>query len=387
MPEVLVISQSVVQRDSRVRRQIDWLAADGWTVDTLGLGPYPGEPVRTHYAMTAAPGWTRPQPVKALIHLVLSFRARFRLLSLSRIPAEAVEAIRSGRYGLVLFEDVHLIPWIDDESTFGASRARTRAHLDIHEYHPPTLAAGVTGRGLVDPYYRWSRSHIGSSLFATRTVVAEAYADVYTREFGFERPQIVRNAPPRIDQRPQAVDPANIRLLYHGGAVWERGLRQILDALEELDERFTMTFMLTGPDVTVRQLREACTGRDRVVFAPSVAVNEVAGAINGYDLEVMFYPPTTENLRLALPNKLFEAVQGRLGLVVGDSPSMAALVGEYGNGIVVDGWTGADLARALNSLTPDDVTAFKRASDEAAASLNAEHEHETFRTAIGAGSP
>ncbi|HWM35343.1 MAG TPA: glycosyltransferase [Pseudolysinimonas sp.] len=382
MPEALVISQSQVRGDSRVRRQIDWLAADGWTVDTLGLGPHPSDVVRTHYEMVDEPAWTKPRPIKALIHLYPSFRSRFRLLSLSRIPREAVAAIRSGRYRLVVFEDVHLIAWIDDETTFGPHRADMHVHLDIHEYHPPVLAPTVVGRGLVNPYYRWSRAHIGSPHFATRTVVADAYADVYEREFGFTRPLVVRNAPPAVSQKPGAVDPDRIRLLYHGGAVWERGLQQIIDALEHLDDRFTMTFMLTGSQKTAQQVREASTGNPRVEFVPAVTVHEVAGAINGYDLEIMFYPPATENLRLALPNKLFEAVQGRLGLVVGESLSMAQVVGEHGNGVVIEGWTGADLARGLNALTADDIRRFKKASDRAAAVLNAEHERETFRAAI-----
>ncbi len=134
------------------------------------------------------------------------------------------------------------------------------------------------------------------------------------------------------------------------------------------------------------RLRDAATDLgDRVRIVPPVAMTEISNTINEYDVEIMFYPPTGPNVEFALPNKFFEAIQGRLGVVVGESPMMAELVREYGLGPVVQGWTGADLARTLSELTSDDVAAFKRAAHSAAGALNAEHEGRVFLMAIDSG--
>src|SRR5690554_1163750 len=92
----LVISQSDLPSDPRVTRQIEWLTSEGWTVDSLGLGDKPAG-VRDHFAMTPAPAWTRSALAKTFIHLALPFRVRFRVLSESRLSAEAAERIGAGR--------------------------------------------------------------------------------------------------------------------------------------------------------------------------------------------------------------------------------------------------------------------------------------------------
>jgi hypothetical protein len=75
-------------------------------------------------------------------------------------------------------------------------------------------------------------------------------------------------------------------------------------------------------------------------------------------------------------------VQGRLGVVIGRSPSMEELVARYRNGIVVDGWTGADLRDALETLDADDIRRMKAASHAAAGELNAENEGIVFLSIV-----
>ena len=55
-------------------------------------------------------------------------------------------------------------------------------------------------------------------------------------------------------------------------------------------------------------------------------MSELTRAINGYDFEFLFLRPDWANLEFALPNKFFEAVQGRLGIILGHSPMMEEIV-------------------------------------------------------------
>ena len=109
---------------------------------------------------------------------------------------------------------------------------------------------------------------------------------------------------------------------------------------------------------------------------------EIAERINEYDLEIIFYRPLNKNLEFAQPNKFFESIQGRLGIVVAEGKTMAPIVREWENGVVVSGFEGADLADALASLTAEDVAAMKEASDRAAREFNAEAEGRRFLTVI-----
>lgn len=379
----LVVVLSQAHNDPRVRRQIDWLHSAGWAVDTIGLGPHPAPEVRHHFELTPQAAWVRTRIGSLAIYAVFPRRHMFRRLVLDRIPQPALRALRAGSYDLVVYNDIDLAPLAKDpRARPEPGRPRPHVHLDLHEYRgePRTMTAW---KRLTSRYRRWLREIIGDPVFDTRSTVSRRIAEMYASEFGFEPPVLVRNAPPFHDQRPSPIEPGRIRLIFHGLASWARGFEQILDAMRELDERFTMTFMLTGSSSNIGRLRvESADLGDRVSIVPPVPMTELSATVNHYDLEIMFYPPVEPNVEFALPNKFFEAVQGRLGVVVGESPMMAELVRHFEIGPIVTGWTGADLAHTLSALTTDDIEKFKLNSEAAARELNAEAEGRVFMSVV-----
>jgi glycosyltransferase involved in cell wall biosynthesis len=84
--------------------------------------------------------------------------------------------------------------------------------------------------------------------------------------------------------------------------------------------------------------------------------------------------PTTFTWLMTLPNKLFESMVAGLAVLVAPSPAMAEIVQTYGTGWVAPGFTAQDIAQTLNALTAKDIDAKRRASREAAKTLNASHE-------------
>lgn len=378
MPRALVVSHTLFQRDPRVRREVEWLLDRGWSVDTLGVGTEPLPGVDTHYEYRSEGAWLRPLPVKGVIHAILPNPAKFTALFGHRVPAAVKRRLARAEHDLVLVNDIDLLPLV----RLLPPHSRV-VHLDLHEYFPPRLAASFRGGWVGTSYRGWVRRIIGDARIRSRSTVASGIAELYRDQLGVAEPQLVRNAPPFEELSPSAVDAERIEIVYHGTAAWERGLRALIEAMHLLPERFRLNLILVGTPAVLAEVEEAAaTLGDRVTFSPPVPVPEIAGRINEYDLEVMFYPPATENLRFALPNKLFEAVQARLGVVVGESPMMAALTREHGIGLVVDGWTAADLARGLESLTAAQIEGFKSASAAAAAELNSERERETFVSMI-----
>lgn len=381
----LVVSYSDIATDPRVRREVDWLTEDGWVVDTLGLGGHPTDDVREHFVLGDAKTWLTTRIGTLISHTLLPKRRAFRQLLTDRVPERLKERIRTGGYALVVLNEYEFAPWVRDLRDFPRTLS-TRLHLDIHEWRSPDVRRRTLGGRLTAGYYRWVRAAMGDPRFTSRSVVNAPIGKMFADEFGFEQPATVRNIPPFVDQEPSPVDPGEIRMLFHGMPSRARGFDEILGAMESLPQTFSMTFMLMPHPDRIAQLEAAIAvhpAKERIRVVPPAPMREIAQRINEYDLEIVFYRPTEANLEFALPNKFFESMQGRLGVVVGESPLMAAFVREHGNGLVVSsGFETADLAAALGRLTADDVTAMKHASHRAAAQVNAATEGVAFRQAV-----
>ena len=383
----LIVVYSRIISDPRVRHQIDWLAAEGWHVDTVGLGEHPSPAVNEHWPLADLPAAASGRVGSIATYLLTPRRAAARRLLADRMPTAARAAVRRGDYSLIVANDLEFIPWLTDRATFGPEGA-PRIHLDLHEvfteYHKP----GLAWRMLTAGYRHWVRRQLAHPVFTTRSTVAGGIAALYREKLAIEGMAVIRNSPEYVEQQPHPVDPERIGLLYHGLADWSRGIGDILAAVPLLEPRFVMTFMLTGfeKDITAIHARAEPLG-DRVRFVPPVAMKDIATAINPYDLEIMVYRPASANLVYSLPNKLFEATQGRLGLVIGRSPMMVEIVEQYGNGVIVPEWGAAALAAALNALSSDEVAALKAASHAAAIELNADTERAVFMATVGATRP
>lgn len=303
-----------------------------------------------------------------------------------RVPESVRRRIREGHYDLIVFNELEFAPWVEDASDFTPAALRGRLHLDLHEYHNPDVRRRNLGGRIMGPHYRWTRRHIGSPRFTSRTVVNTPIGELYAEEFGIAVPVQVRNAPPFVPGlEPSAVEPDDIRLLFHGLPSWSRGFQEILAALRELPPRFSMTFMLTENPPVHAMLREEIAGhpaRDRIRIVPPAPMREIAQRINEYDVEVVFYRPTGINLKYAMPNKFFEAAQGRLALVVGETPTMAPVVREYGHGVVVPEFTWESLRDTLGELDAPRVAAMKERSMTVAEELNSASEGRAFVGAI-----
>jgi len=368
---------SPLATDPRILREVDWLASDGWIVDTLGIGPTPDARVRQHFATGQAPRWTESRIAKGLIHSLLPYRARFRILMTPQLPAELMAQL--GAYDLIVVNDVDLVPWMVRRGR-ALLAAGGIVHLDLHEWHPsePGRAPDLT-TALTRGYQDWKTDQLASPVFTSRSTVAQGLGELYVERYAVPPLRIIRNSPAYEELRPSPVDADAIDLVYHGNADLARGLGLLAVALPLLESRFRLNLMLTGSDDDKAALRALLSeNAHRVVFHDPVPVAEIARRINDWDLEIIFYPPTIPNLKYSLPNKFFEAIEGRLGIVVGESPEMARLIREYGVGAVVDGWRGEDLAATLNALTADDIIAMKAGTQAAARELNSQTERLVF---------
>jgi hypothetical protein len=147
----------------------------------------------------------------------------------------------------------------------------------------------------------------------------------------------------------------------------------MITLMSRLDSRFELDFMLVGMDSRYgKYLKSIAHGNERIRFRPTVRMRDIARTINSYDIGLFLLPTKTFNHKVALPNKIFEFVQGRLGLVIWPSQEMVKIVDRYKNGVYSETFDVGQIAGILNSLSSEDVMKMKRKSHAAAIELNSE---------------
>ena len=328
-------------------------------VTTVGYGPAPTG-VTEHVEVPAGVP-SLPQTPSGIARLALRMHHDVQM----RSPGEVAVLHRleeSGPYDLVVANDARALP-------LGFSIADgAPVWADLHEWAPEENSTSVPWRLLVKPYMDWlCREYLPRA--AASTTVSGSIAELYLQRYG-TLPEVVRNAGPLRDLQPTPLEPGRIRLAHSGIAARNRNLESLIDAAAALDDRFTLDLYLVDTGHYLSALQARATGNPGIRFHAPVAPDELPATLNQYDLGVFLLPPQTVNYRLMLPNKLFDFVQARLGLVFGPAIETDRVIAEHGIGVVTDGWSTKDLVATLRALTDEDVVRFKTASESAASALS-----------------
>lgn len=273
------------------------------------------------------------------------------------------EAVSSGPYDLVVANDARAFP-------LAFAAAGTAPVLaDMHEWAPEERATVLVWRVLVGPYMK----HLCKKYLpraASVISVSKGLAGLYTERYGVAT-EIVRNAADLRDLKPTIVKPDVIRLVHSGTADAERNIVELIDAVEELGARFTLDlYLLEVPGGHLGVIRKKAANTPGVTVHDPVPPETLPTVLNQYDLGVFLYPLKTLSHLYHLPNKFFDFVQARLGLVFSPAPEIDAHVAEYGLGIITADTTAEALVDALRDITADDVTGYKAAAHRSAEALS-----------------
>jgi hypothetical protein len=367
MPSALVISFSDLARDPRVSRQIEWLSAE-FTIVAAGLGP-PDRAVAKFIPIAPAHGGSA---AKVLRGLRLIARRHERVYW--SIHGSAFSAIASERPDLIVANDLDALPL----GIRLGELVQAPVIFDAHEYSPREFDDSWRWRLLRGPYATaLCRRYVPRA--AAVTTVGPNVAAAFTELTGV-RPEIITNAPEyHPELSPTPVDANRIRLVHHGVAIPARRIENMIRLGTLLDARFELTFVLVDGDPVYRErLHKMAAGDARTRFLPPVPMLELPRFLNQFDLGLFLLEPTNFNYRFALPNKLFEFLQGRLGMAIGPSPDMAKVVRDTGSGIVAPDFRPETMAAELNRLSVADVTRLKQAAHAAAKEYSAETNREKW---------
>lgn len=368
---VLILSFSDIANDARVKKQVR-LFADSYRVVTCGFGDQVMPGVE-HLRLDQVAGRAWPYVDAVLLRLRL-YALDYRFGPYARAARRAL----SGRsFDVVIANDIDTLGVAVD--LFGGERV----HSDLHEYFPGLHDDNDTWRRVRKPYAEWIlRSYCTRA--ASATTVSDTIARRYLGEFGIDC-GVVRNAAPLMDFEPGQVG-APIRMVHSGGAAAERRIEVMMEAAARTETDLVFDLYLTQQHTPYAQrLRDLADELgDRVTVHPPVPQSQLVETLNGYDVGIHILPATNTNNELALPNKFFDYVQARLGMVIGPTADMAALLDRYELGLVADSFEVESVVRALDSLVPERVELWKRNADAASEECSAEAQQHTWAEAVAA---
>ena len=364
-PRILCISFSDINGDSRVLRQLDVLRRHGH-VTTLAYGERPAGADDHLEIPSALP--SLPQTVSGVAKLALR---RYASVQLEAPAMKAALGLLGDRpFDLVVANEARALPLAFQVA------GHPRVWCDLHEWAPEERTHVLSWRLLVSPFIRWMCGRHLPRVDAA-TTINDSIAGLYRDQFGVEC-EIVRNAiAHRTDLGPTPLVDGRIRLVHSGGAVPGRNIETIIDAVDALGDGFSLDLYLIPSrqgDAYWRSLQAQIARSERTTLHDAVAPHELPVVLNAYDLGVFILPPHTPNHRMMLPNKFFDFVQARLGLVFGPSIETDRLIREHGLGAVTAGYTADDLVDTLRGLDAATVAGWKASADTAAATLSSEHD-------------
>lgn len=363
MARILVISPSDLGSDPRVDRQIEALQGRHEVV-AAGFGA-PGVagvqfvPIRPPESSLARRAWTQ------VLRTLRRFRAAYWSEPAHRAWRDALSGVD---VDLVVANDALALP-LAFEVAGGAP-----VIFDAHEYAPSEHATSALWRLLIQPFMTWiCREYIPR--VSAMTTVSSGIADRYEADTSV-RATLILNASRFVDLEPSAVDPERIRMVHWGLADPQRRLELMIEAMAELDARYSLDLVLVRGEKYVERLRRLAGDDERIAFLPPIAMQDLPRFGNAYDIGVFVLPPGHMNQEFVLPNKFFEFVQARLAVAIGPSPEMARIAREHGFGLIADDFSAASLAAAIRATEPGELGKLKDSAHRAARELSAEHEQE-----------
>ena len=378
---VLVFHLGNLTRVRRVTRQIGFLADE---FDVVGAAYDSPKALPVTDFVELEPAF----PASGIRHMESAGRIALRAFSLYRQAYWLDTRLRRWRRQL---EELSPIDAIVANDLFGLPLAAslgggTPVIFDAHEHWASESGFWSAAQRLsMRRAHDWIVDTYVPRLSGMTTVSAGIARDFESRTG--VTPAVVTNAPFYHQLEPTPVaDP--IRLIHFGFADERRRLEDTIEAVRSLDGRFTLDLVLMRFNDYRRRLeRLAAESGPGIRVLPPKPAAELISFANDYDIGVFLIPEGNHPQHLyALPNKLFDFIQARLAVAIGPSPEMAAIVEEWGCGVVSKSASPADFAATLGGLTRPDIERMKKNSDRAARTLTAENNRHIFlevvRTAI-----
>jgi glycosyltransferase involved in cell wall biosynthesis len=189
--------------------------------------------------------------------------------------------------------------------------------------------------------------------------VNDAYADVLEKRLRIDRPLVVMNCSyrytppagaPRLLHERLGLPPEVPLVLYHGGLFPDRGIEQLIIAIDTIPSAHLVLMGYGVLATTLPALIGSSPAASRVHVLPAVGPDVLHDWVASADVAAMPIQPSTLNHRLTTPNKLFEAMAAGVPVVASDLPGMASIVRETRCGELCDPTDPDSIGTAIRTI-------------------------------------
>jgi hypothetical protein len=366
MYNILILSFSRLDHDPRVLRQIEFLRKS-YHLTTAGFS---GSNIAgiEHIELPLILAGLFKKITQAIRLKSTRFDAYYWNISYIQ---EAYRKLYKKPYNLIIANDLISLPLALKLSQ--ANNAKVL--LDAHEYEPLHFNDSWYFNFFYKNFWDYiSREYLKQA--DAMITVCESIAREYSNNYGVSI-EVINNASQYYALEPKEVAEDNIRMIHHGICNPSRRLENMIELMKYLQPRFTLDLMLVPDNIRYyRKLISLASKTKNIVVREPVPLKDIIPTLNGYDLGIFLLSPKAFNYRMALPNKFFEFIQARLGIVIWPSPEMAKITKKHKIGIVSEEFSVKSAAEALNQLTCEDIIQLKIRSHETATELCAENNSE-----------
>jgi hypothetical protein len=379
MKKALVLCFTNLKNDARVKRQLGFLKPH-FKLTTVCLDALPYDDIEVIKVPKLRLTPTRKIALATFLLLGLTKSAH----KLMYDYVQYSEKLRAARFDLIVANDIETLPM-----AFDIASSHTKVYFDAHEYAPRQFEDRLYWRIFFKKFITKLCNQFIPRVDGMSTI-NKGLADEYEKNFGI-KPTVITNAAPYYNLRPHLDVQYPIRLVHHGIFNQSRQPELMIDMMKLLQkEKFTLDLYYLLPENASSQTRQlldqittqaAQLGSVRVL--PPIKSDEIVETINPkYDIGIILVPPVNFNYENGLPNKLFDCIQARLGMVVGPLKEIASVTQQYNIGIVSPDFTAEAMAGVLSGITLDDVIQYKRSTQRAAEEMNSEINGKIFLASL-----
>ena len=383
MKKILIISDSPLESDPRVYKQIKYLKERGYYIVTAGKSPSNIENVFVDISVKQkklSDFLNKPDidtflkivkkniANESLRRMYLKIRCYERYYWNSFFVRNSIEAIENckEKYDLIIANDIPSLPL----ALRLAEKNNAKVYVDAHEYEPLHFNTFKFNFFYKNYWHYICKKYLPYADYMT--TVCDGIAETYSSNFNIKC-DVMMNLPFYCDVKPKKCKKDRIRMIHHGGASEGRFQENMIELMNYLDDRFELDFMFINNDCEyAEKLKSLASKNAKIRFLQPVKMPEIPEFISEYDIGLYLLVPNTFNQKMALPNKIFEFIQGRLAVAIWPSQEMVKIVNKYEIGVYSQNFDVKEMADVLNNLTEKDINVMKKNSDIAAKVLNSE---------------
>jgi glycosyltransferase involved in cell wall biosynthesis len=338
--------------DHRVMRSATALVEAGFVVSIIDIETKRGRPIKedicgVRMRHIVAPTWYISKSFKLWFLLQAAWMFIRSTIQLVRIQADIYHA-----------HDISALP-----ASYLA--ARLQGKLLIFDAHELPLSAELHSprwRRLITLFTRLLAIMV--PYCAGVITVSSPIAQEIRNRYSSSKVTLVRNTPvyravPRTDHLRQYLNlPSDVHIaLYQGTLQADRELDRLIHVAHFLKKNIVIVLM--GPDAEgiqpqLEALIESEGVADSVKIVPNVPYAEVLDWTASADTGLIIYPLNRSlNIRMCLPNKLFEYLMAGLPILATPLDAVSDLIRTYDVGQTVASLSPADVGAAINALMAD----------------------------------